>query len=187
MEELQTVKISGVLEKIVYRNQDNDYFIGRLRCEETGQLVTAVGYTLEIQPGERICISGQWVTNKKYGRQFEIKDIDVLVPTTLEGLEKYLGSGLIKGIGPVIAKRIVDRFKMDTIAMLDSDPDKMLEVEGLAKKRVELVKKEWEKQKSVREIMIFMQSYGITNSYANKIFNNYGKNAVNVLKSNPYR
>ena len=187
MNDSQTEKIIGFLEKIVYRNPDNDYFIGRLRCEETGDLITAVGYALEIQPGERICINGQWVINKKYGRQFEIKDIDILVPSSLEGLKKYLGSGLIKGIGPVIAKRIVDRFKMDTLEILESDPDRLLEVEGLAKKRIKLIKYEWDKQKSVREIMIFMQSYGITNSYAIKIYNSYGKNAVSVLKSNPYR
>ncbi len=187
MEDIKPQKINGVLEKIVYRNPDNDYFIGRLRCEETGELITAVGYAMEIQTGERICVYGQWVINKKYGRQFEIKDIDILVPATLDGLEKYLGSGLIKGIGPVIAKRIVSKFEMDTLSVLDSEPERLYEVEGLAEKRIELIRQEWEKQKSVREIMIFMQSYGIGNSYAVKIYNRYGSNAVSILKSNPYR
>ncbi|MBN1298385.1 MAG: ATP-dependent RecD-like DNA helicase [Actinobacteria bacterium] len=187
MTEPQTIKITGCLKKILYRNEENNYFIGRFICEEDNKLVTIVGYVYEIQPGERITASGKWVSNKKYGTQFEINSIEVLVPVSEEGIERYIGSGLIKGIGPVMAKRIIKKFGLDTLKILDSSPEKLLGVDGFADKRIEIIKAEWKKQRYVREIMIFMQSYDISNSYAIKIYNTYGTDAVNVLKTNPYR
>jgi len=187
MVECQPDKISGILSKIVYKNPDNDYFIGRLLSEDNNQTITVVGYTLDIKPGERITASGKWVHNKKYGRQFEIDSIEVMVPTTEEGIEKYLGSGLIKGVGPVIAGRIVKIFGLDTLEVLDKDPGRLNEIEGLGRKRIELIKDEWKKQKDIRQIMIFMQSCGISNNYAIKIYNTYGNNSISILKTNPYR
>ena len=187
MVENQPEKVKGILEKIVFRNPDNDYFIGKLRSEDNDELITIVGYMLEIQPGERISITGRWIMNKKYGKQFEIVNLEVLVPTTSVGIEKYLGSGLIKGIGPVMARRIVSKFGLDTLKILNEEPERLSEIEGFADKRIELIKKEWTKQKDIREIMIFMHSYDISNSFAIKIYNNYGGNSVSILKSNPYR
>ena len=187
MVECQPETISGILSKIVYKNPDNDYFIGRLLSEDNNQTITVVGYTLDIKPGERITASGKWVHNKKYGRQFEIAGIEVIVPTTEEGIEKYLGSGLIKGVGPVIAGRIVKVFGLDTLEVLDKDPGRLNEVEGLGRKRIELIKDEWKKQKDIRQIMIFMQSCGISNNYAIKIYSAYGNNSTSILKTNPYR
>jgi exodeoxyribonuclease V alpha subunit len=187
MPENQPEKIKGVLNKIVYRSPDNNYFIGKMLSEEDNRTITIVGHTLEVQPGEALTVYGKWVTNSKYGKQFEIESIEVLAPATESGIEKYLGSGLIKGIGPVMAKRVVAKFKLETLKILDTDTDRLSEIDGFAEKRIELVKNEWKKQKYVREIMIFMQNYGISNNYAIKIYNIYKNDSVNVLKSNPYR
>ncbi|MBM3712188.1 MAG: ATP-dependent RecD-like DNA helicase [Actinobacteria bacterium] len=187
MLEEQPLKIIGTLEKIVFKNPDNDYFIGKLRSEEKHELITIVGHMIEIQPGERISITGKWVENKKYGLQLEIASFEVIIPTTTDGIEKYLGSGLIKGIGPVTAGRIVSEFGIDTLKILDSEPERLLNVGGFARKRLELIKKEWKKQQYIREIMIFMHSYGISNSCAAKIYKKYGNNSISILKSNPYR
>jgi len=187
MPENQPEKIKGVLNKIVYRSPDNNYFIGKMLSEEDNRTITIVGHTLEVQPGEALTVYGKWVTNSKYGKQFEIESIEVMAPATEAGIEKYLGSGLIKGIGPVMAKRVVAKFRLETLKILDTDTDRLSEIDGFAEKRIELVKNEWKKQKYVREIMIFMQNYGISNNYAIKIYNIYKNDSVNVLKSNPYR
>ncbi len=187
MPENQPEKIKGVLNKIVYRSPDNNYFIGKMLSEEDNRTITIVGHALEVQPGEALTVYGKWVTNSKYGKQFEIESIEVLAPVTEAGIEKYLGSGLIKGIGPVMAKRVVAKFKLNTLKILDTDTERLSEIDGFAEKRIELVKNEWKKQKYVREIMIFMQNYGISNNYAIKIYNIYKNDSVNVLKSNPYR
>ena len=187
MLENQPEKIKGVLSKIVYRSPDSDYFIGKMLSEEDNQTITIVGHTLEVQPGETLAVCGKWVVNSKYGKQFEIESIEVNEPATASGIEKYLGSGLIKGIGPSMAKRIVARFKLETLKILDTDTERLKEIEGFGKKRIELVKDEWKKQKDVREIMIFMQNYDISNNYAIKIYNIYKNDSVSVLKSNPYK
>jgi exodeoxyribonuclease V alpha subunit len=187
MPENQPEKIKGVLNKIIYRSPDNNYFIGKMLSEEDNRTITIVGHTLEVQPGEALTVYGKWVTNSKYGKQFEIESIEILAPSTEAGIEKYLGSGLIKGIGPVMAKRVVAKFKLETLKILDNDAERLSEIDGFAEKRIELVKNEWKKQKYVREIMIFMQNYGISNNYAIKIYNIYKNESVNVLKSNPYR
>jgi exodeoxyribonuclease V alpha subunit len=187
MPENQPEIIKGVLNKIVYRSPDNNYFIGKMLSEEDNRTITIVGNALEVQPGEALTVYGKWVTNSKYGKQFEIESIEVLAPVTEAGIEKYLGSGLIKGIGPVMAKRVVAKFRLETLKILDTDTERLSEIDGFAEKRIELVKNEWKKQKYVREIMIFMQNYGISNNYAIKIYNIYKNDSVNVLKSNPYR
>ena len=180
-------KIKGVLERIVFKNPESNYVVGRLREENKGELITIVGNVFEIQCGEKIEVVGKWIFNKKYGEQFEIKSISVLIPTTTAGIKKYLGSGLIKGIGPVMAEKIVSHFKLDTIKILDEEPEKLAGIDGFAKKRINIISKAWKKHKDAREVMIFLQSYGISNTYAVKIYNNYGKNSTNVIKVNPYR
>jgi exodeoxyribonuclease V alpha subunit len=187
MPENQTEKIKGVLNKIVYRSPDNNYFIGKMLSEEDNRTITVVGHALEVQPGENLTVCGKWVFNNKYGKQFEIESIEVMAPATEAGIEKYLGSGLIKGIGPLMAKRVVAKFKLETLKILDTDTERLSEIDGFGEKRIELVKNEWKKQKYVREIMIFMQNYGISNNYAIKIYNIYKNDSVSVLKSNPYR
>jgi exodeoxyribonuclease V alpha subunit len=187
MDENKSIKLKGTVERIVYKNPDNDYIIARFKSEESQEIVTIVGQSIDAQPGERLEVKGRWVFNKKYGNQFEIESIEVLVPATVEGIEKYLGSGLIKGIGPAMAKKIVSKFKLDTLKVLDTSPGKLLKIEGFGSKRIELIKNEWQKQKDIRNVMIFMQSYGISNNCSIKIYNIYGKEAIGVIRSNPYR
>jgi len=187
MDDNKSLKIKGTIERVVYRNPDNDYMIARFKSEESQEMVTIVGKFIDAQPGERLEVNGRWVFNKKYGNQFEIGSIEVLIPSTIEGIEKYLGSGLIKGIGPAMAKKIVLKFKLDTLKILDENPEKLLKIEGFGLKRIKLIKNEWQKQKDIRNVMIFMQSYGISNNCSIKIYNIYGKDTINVIRSNPYR
>ena len=187
MDENKSTKLKGTVERVVYRNPDNNYIIARFKSEESQEMLTIVGQSIDAQPGERLEVKGRWVFNKKYGNQFEIETIEVLVPATIEGIEKYLGSGLIKGIGPAMAKKIVLKFKLDTLRILDESPGKLVKIEGFGSKRIQLIKNEWQKQKDIRNVMIFMQSYGISNSCSVKIYNIYGKEAIGIIRSNPYK
>ena len=182
----QKSKIRGILEKIIFKNSENGFIVGKVRLEDNS-LVTIVGNAFELQCGEKLEVTGKWILNRNYGQQFEIESIKTTEPATAVGIENYLGSGLIKGIGPVMANRIVSHFKLDTLKILDEEPKRLNEIDGIGKKRINLISKSWKKHKNIREVMIFLQSYGISNTYATKIYNNYGDNSINVIKVNPYR
>src|SRR4030042_3047093 len=154
----QKSKIKGILEKIVFKNSETGFTVGRVRVDDNN-LVTIVGNTFELQCGEKLEVTGRWILSKSYGQQFEIESIETSEPTTVIGIENYLGSGLIKGIGPVIANKIVSHFKLETLKILDEDPKRLNEIEGIGKKRINLILKSWEKHKNIREVMIFLQSY----------------------------
>ena len=134
----QCSKIKGVLEKIVFKNSETGFLVGKVRVEDS-RLITVVGNAFEIQCGESLDMTGKWVLNKNYGRQFEIESIQTAEPATLNGIENYLGSGLIKGIGPVMAKRIVTHFKLETLKILDEEPKKLNEIEGIGRKKIKLI------------------------------------------------
>lgn len=178
--------IRGVLEKIVFKNPDSGYMVGRIRTGDD-ELVTVVGKVFELQCGEELEIQGSWIVNKKYGKQFEITKVKAHTPSTTVGIENYLGSGLIKGVGPVMAKKIVEKFGKKTLDVLDDDPEKLSGIEGIGQKRIKQIIKSWQKHKNIREVMIFLQSYGISSNYSAKIYNTYGENTVSVIKINPYR
>lgn len=178
--------IRGVLEKIVFKNPDSGYMVGRIRTGDD-ELVTVVGKVFELQCGEELEIQGSWIVNKTYGKQFEIKKVKAHTPSTTIGIENYLGSGLIKGVGPVVAKKIVEKFGKKTLDILDDDPERLSVIEGIGQKRIKQIIKSWQKHKKIREVMIFLQSYGISSTYSAKIYNTYGENAVSVIKINPYR
>lgn len=182
----QKSKIRGILEKIIFKNSETGFMVGKVRLEDNN-LVTIVGNAFELQCGEKIEVTGKWILNRNYGQQFEIESIKTAEPATAVGIKNYLGSGLIKGIGPVMANRIVSHFKLDTLKILDEEPERLNEIDGIGKKRINLISKSWKKHKNIREVMIFLQSYGISNTYAIKIYNNYGDNSINVIKVNPYR
>lgn len=182
----QKSKIRGILEKIIFKNSETGFIVGKVRLENNS-LVTIVGNAFELQCGEKLEVTGKWILNRNYGQQFEIESIKTTEPATAVGIENYLGSGLIKGIGPVMANRIVSHFKLDTLKILDEEPKRLNEIDGIGKKRINLISKSWKKHKNIREVMIFLQSYGISNTYATKIYNNYGDNSINVIKVNPYR
>jgi len=184
--EVQKNTIRGVLEKIIFKNSETGFMVGKVRTEESN-VVTIVGNAFELQCGESLEITGKWVLNKNYGRQFGIENIKTMEPATIDGIKNYLGSGLIKGIGPVMAERIVCHFKLDTLKVLDKKPERLKEIDGIGRKRIGLIKQSWEKHRKIRDVLIYLQSIGIGSSYSMKIYNNYGDNSISVIKSNPYR
>src|SRR4030066_1076149 len=182
----QEIKIEGTLEKIIYKNSETGFMVGKVRLNDA-DVITIVGNTFELRCGEKLEITGRWVQNKNYGQQFEIGAVKTSEPVTITGIKNYLGSGLIKGIGPVMAKRIVTHFKLETLKILDEEPKKLNEIEGIGRKKIKLILESWRKHKDIRGIMIFLQSLEISSNYALKIYNRYGDNSINVVKTNPYR
>jgi exodeoxyribonuclease V alpha subunit len=150
-------------------------------------LVTIVGSMPSVNVGAVVSLRGEWKVDSKYGRQFSVASFEEKLPATAAGIEKYLGSGLIKGIGPVNAKRIVKVFKEDTLRIIEEETDRLLQVEGIGRKKVEMIKKAWEEQKEVKNIMIFLQSHGVSTAYGVKIYKAYGNDSIKVVQDNPFR
>jgi exodeoxyribonuclease V alpha subunit len=181
------IKLVGVIERIIFKNSENGYVIAKFNPDNGSKTETVFGIIPMANPGEHIEIYGEFVINPKYGRQFKISNSHTIPPATIEGIEKYLGSGLIKGIGPIMAGKIVACFKEKTLDILDKEIDKLSTIDGFGKKRIDLIKKEWSKHSKIKEIMIFLQSLEITPAYAKKIYNKYSENSVNIINENPYR
>lgn len=179
--------LQGQIERITYTNEENGYTVAKVKVYNRNDLVTVVGNLLSPNPGEVIKMKGEWVNNAKYGEQFKVVHYKSLVPASVKGIEKYLGSGLIKGIGPVMAKRIVKKFGEDTLNIIEHDIQKLSEVEGIGEKRIEMIKNAWAAQKEIREVMVFLQSHGVSSGYATKIFKQYKDQSIEVVKENPYR
>lgn len=180
-------KLRGVVERITYENEDTGYSVIKIKSKGYIDLITVVGSMATVNVGSVVTLKGLWVSNPKYGRQFEVKEWEESLPASIYGIEKYLGSGLIKGIGPVYAKKIVNLFKEETMNIIEENPDKIIEVPGIGKKRVEMIKKAWQDQKEVKNIMIFLQSYGVSTSFGSRIYKVYGNDSVEVMKENPYK
>ncbi len=181
------MKIRGQVERIVYVNEENGYSVFRVHVDRRRDLVTAVGNIISVTPGEVVELTGQWVNHPKFGEQFKVIDCKTLMPATVEGIRRYLGSGLIKGIGPVMARRIVEKFKLDTLDIIEENIEALEQVEGIGPKRIEMIRKAWKDQKEIREVMMFLQSHGVSTTYATKIYKYYGHDAIRVLRNNPYR
>lgn len=179
--------LRGVVERITYANEDTGYSVIKIRSKGYIELITVTGNMATVNVGSVITIKGIWINNPKYGRQFDVKEWKESLPASIYGIEKYLGSGLIKGIGPIYAKKIVALFKEDTLRIIEEDPDRIIEVPGIGKKRVEMIKKAWQDQKEIKNIMIFLQSYGISTSFGGRIYKAYGNDSINILKENPYK
>ena len=184
---LLTQQMEGVVERITYQNEENGYTIAKLIPRGKAQEITVVGTLTGVNVGESMRLQGIWINHVQYGRQFEVRSFEVTLPATIEGIRKYLGSGLIKGIGPVNASRIVDTFGMDTLDVIESTPQRLLEIPGIGEKRVEMVLTAWEEQKQIKEIMLFLQSNGVSTSLAVKIYKQYGDKAIQVVRTDPYR
>jgi exodeoxyribonuclease V alpha subunit len=180
-------ELQGQLERITYTNEETGYTIARVKVAGRRDLVTVVGNLLSPRLGEILQMRGEWVNHPKYGEQFKVDDYKTTVPASVYGIEKYLGSGLIKGIGPVMAKRIVGRFGEKTLDVVEYEIAKLAEVEGIGKKRVKMIKRAWAAQKEIRQVMIFLQTHGVSSGYATKIFKRYGSQSIQVVKENPYR
>ena len=180
-------KLQCVIERITYHNDENGYTV--IRCSAGGysDLITAVGSMPGVHVGSVFNLYGSWKVNPKYGQQFCFQKCEETLPATIGGLQKYLGSGLIKGIGPVYAGKIVEHFGEKTLDILDKDPDKLSEVQGIGKVRIAKIKKSWLEQKEIKNIMLFLQSYNVSTSLATKIFKQYGSQAIQIVTENPYR
>ncbi len=179
--------LDGVVERITYYNAENGYTVLRLHARGYPDLVTVVGTLPEITPGESLRLQGQWITNAQYGKQFKAEKCEQVLPATIEGLKKYLGSGLIKGVGPVTANRIVKRFGLETLDVLDHSPERIREVLGIGPKRATAIARAWDEQKSIKQVMLFLQGHGVNTGLAVKIYKQYGDAAIDLVQTDPYR
>ncbi len=179
--------LSGQIEKITFTNEENGFTIAQVKVPERHELVTVVGTLMAPMPGEILEMRGEWSDHPKFGRQFKVVEYRTRVPATVYGIRKYLGSGMIKGLGPVMAGRIVDRFHQKTLDIIETDIQRLLEVEGIGKKRIDMIAKAWDAQSEIRDVMLFLQGHGVSSGYAAKIFKHYGSQSISVVKQNPYR
>ncbi len=179
--------LQGQIERITYTNEENGFTIAKVKVYGQRDLVCIVGNLIGPMPGEIIKMRGEWTNHPKYGEQFKIVHYKTAVPASVYGIQKYLGSGLIKGIGPVMAKRIVKLFSKETLDVIENEIEKLIEVDGIGKKRIEMIQNAWEEQKEIREVMVFLQAHGVSSGYATKIFKQYGNRSIEVVKENPYR
>ena len=179
--------VEGEIERIVYESEETGFFVGRLRQEGQRELVTFVGNLMAVSPGETVRLWGRWVDDKKWGRQLRIERYETVVPNTVQGIEKYLGSGLISGIGPAFAKRLIEAFGVETLRVIDEQPERLLRVPGIGRKRASQIREAWNAQRAVQSIMLFLQSHGISGALAAKIYKRYGDAAAAVLRENPFR
>ncbi len=177
-------EIIGSVEQIVF--SVDSFTVARLKEVKTGASISIVGAFSYLQPGEKVRCSGRWNFHPQYGRQFQVDNFILEAPSDLVGIEKYLNSGLIKGIGPIYAKRIVDQFGTETLQIIDLSPERLLEIPGIGSKRAELIQSCWQQQRSIRDVMVFLQAYGITPAYAQKIYKTYGQNSIKKVQENPY-
>lgn len=178
--------IKGYVERITFQSQENGYTVVKMQQPGQSDLTCVVGFMPSVQPGETISCNGNWKKHPAHGLQFEVKEYRTEAPADLNGVIKYLGSGLIKGIGPVYAEKIVNRFGIETLDIIDLEPERLLEIPGVGEKRVDKIRECWEEQKSVRDVMIFLQAHDVSPVYAQKIFRVYGKKCVQVVSETPY-
>jgi exodeoxyribonuclease V alpha subunit len=181
------VELQGQIERVTFCNEENGFTVAQLKVRGQRHLVTIVGHLMSPKPGERLRLQGEWSLHPKYGEQFKFVDHETLFPATVPGMEKYLASGFIKGIGPVMAQRIVRQFGGETFEIIDNRMERLVEVEGIGPKRLEMIRRAWEEQKQIREVMLFLQTHGISTAYAPKIFKQYGNQTVTVIQENPYQ
>lgn len=186
--------LRGVVERITYHNEENGYTVAKLTPERLERSlfgaereVAIVGNMLGLNVGESVELTGRWSVHADYGRQFQVETFRPVLPATIAGLEKYLGSGLIKGVGPVTAHRIVKHFGLDTLAVIEQSPERLAETPGVGPKRVEMICKAWAEQRAIKEVMLFLQSNGVSTSLATKIYKQYGDDAINQVRADPYR
>ena len=179
--------LTGVIERITFHSEESGYTVARLNTGNVKQLITVVGSFANIQAGQTLQIQGTWTEHPQYGSQFQVVKYTETKPATLTGIEKYLGSGLIKGVGPVTAKRIVKHFGLETLDIIENQIHRLSEVPGIAKKRIAMIQSTWDEQKSIKDVMIFLSSHGVSTTYAVKIFKQYGDAAIATVTTNPYQ
>ena len=182
-----TDSLEGVLERITFYNEENGFLIGKLRGNDKSAEVAVVGKAPKVQCGETLLLIGSWTNHPKHGRQFSFVKFESKLPASAYGIRKYLASGLIHGIGKTYANKIVDHFGADTLRIISEESSRLHEVEGIGKKRVKSIKQAWEEQKAIREVMMFLQTYGVTDALCLRLVRKYGNEAKTVLENDPYR
>src|ERR1700759_237122 len=192
----QVAVLDGVLERVTFCNPETGYTIARIAPDRgTGrgpvsaatELITVVGVLLGAQVGESLRLRGRWTSHVKYGKQFEVHSYTTVLPATEQGIRRYLGSGMIKGIGPVMAERMVNHFGVDIMHVIDDEPERLVEVPGLGPKRSARIKDAWAEQKAIKQVMIFLQGVGVSTSLAVKIYKKYGDESEQTVQQQPYR
>jgi exodeoxyribonuclease V alpha subunit len=179
--------LQGIVERLTFVNEENQYVVARLQVPDLPGAATIVGNLPSLTPGETLRVHGAWIQHKKYGPQFQVERFERVVPSTVAGITRYLGSGLIKGIGPVFAARLVEAFGLDTLRVIDEAPERLREVPGIGPLRASRIAAAWAEQRDIRDVMLFLQGHGVSPSHAVKIFRTYGQAAIAAVKANPYR
>jgi exodeoxyribonuclease V alpha subunit len=179
--------LAGLVERVTFHNEENGFCVLRLKVKGERELITLIGHTPTVSPGEYASASGQWVADREHGRQFRAVFVKIAPPTTLAGIERYLGSGMVKGIGPVYAGKIVQAFGVDVFGVIEQSPERLREIPGIGEVRARKITSGWADQKVIREIMVFLHGHGVSTSRAVRIFKTYGPSAIEVVQANPYR
>jgi exodeoxyribonuclease V alpha subunit len=186
--ERRLATLEGVLERITYANEENGYTVARVDTGRgAGDLLTVVGALLGAQVGESLRMEGRWGSHPQYGKQFHVENYTTVLPATVQGIRRYLGSGLVKGIGPIFADRITQHFGIDTLTIIEEEPKRLIEVPGLGPKRTKKIADAWEEQKAIKEVMLFLQTVEVSTSIAVRIYKKYGDASISVVKNQPYR
>ncbi|MET7895324.1 ATP-dependent RecD-like DNA helicase [Streptomyces mirabilis] len=186
--QVQLAVVEGVLERITYANEENGYTVARVDTGRgAGDLLTVVGALLGAQVGESLRMEGRWGSHPQYGKQFTVENYTTVLPATVQGIRRYLGSGLVKGIGPIFADRITQHFGLDTLQIIEEEPKRLIEVPGLGPKRTKKIADAWEEQKAIKEVMLFLQTVEVSTSIAVRIYKKYGDASISVVKNQPYR
>src|SRR5574341_1688537 len=188
--------LQGIVERVTYYSEETGYTVLRLRpgsqprsmfASGDDALITVVGNLPEVNPGESLRLEGAWIAHPQYGRQFKAEKCEQVLPATVEGIKRYLGSGLIKGIGPKTAAKIVKKFGADTLRVVDEEPRRLREVLGIGTKKAAIIEVAWQQQKAIKNVMIFLQGHGVSTGLAVKIYKQYGNMAEQIVTSDPYR
>ncbi len=182
-----SVRLKGLVERITFASEENGYFVIKVQVPGRRDLVTAVGNFASVSPGETLVMEGAWGNHSRFGEQFRVERYETAAPSSVEGIKKYLGSGLIKGIGPKMAERIVEKFAERTLDIIDSDIGRLGEIDGIGKFRITQIRKAWDEQKDIRELMVFLRSNGASAALAVRIFKQYGRESLKIVRENPYR
>ncbi|SNS30734.1 exodeoxyribonuclease V alpha subunit [Actinomadura mexicana] len=181
-------ELEAVLERITYANEDTGYTVARVATAKSGpDLLTVVGALLGAQVGESLRLVGRWRSHPKYGKQFEVDSYTTVLPATIQGIRRYLGSGMIKGIGPVMADRMVGHFGTDILRVIEEEPERLVEVQGLGPKRTKRIGEAWQEQKAIKEVMVFLQGVGVSTSLAVRIYKHYGDASIDTVRKRPYQ
>ncbi len=179
--------ITGSVERVTFHNEENGYSVLRFYAQGQAEPITVIGNFSAVSPGESLRLTGWWTTHPQYGDQFKVVDYAVTRPATVAGIQKYLGSGLIKGVGPITARRIVEHFGERTLEVIEGDISRLSEVKGVSRKRIEMIRKTWEEQRAIKDVMLFLQSHSVSTHFAVKIYKQYGNDSISVVEKTPYR